>query len=184
MDIQLIDALKSGLSDEVWRLYTEAFPESERKSPKLIEAKSREGGIDILAIVDENRNFLGEMITVKRGRLVLLDYFAICPDIRGGGIGSKALAMLRDYYRDHILILEIESLNEPSDNAEQRQRRKRFYLSNGFSPLDWEILLFGIRMEVLTYGEHIDFDSYHDIYASTFDETISDNIKLYDRIQN
>ena len=80
--------------------------------------------------------------------------------------------MIREYYRDFILILEIESVNESSDNAEQRQRRKRFYLSNGFCSLDWEASLFGIRMEVLTYGVQIDFDSYHDIYASTFDETI------------
>ncbi|HIX92448.1 MAG TPA: GNAT family N-acetyltransferase [Firmicutes bacterium] len=184
MNLQLIDALQSGFIDKVWQLYAEAFPESERKLPKLLEDKYRIGKVDILAIVDENRKFLGEMITVKQGKLVLLDYFAICPDIRGGGIGSKALAMIREYYRDFILILEIESVNESSDNAEQRQRRKRFYLSNGFCSLDWEASLFGIRMEVLTYGVQIDFDSYHDIYASTFGRKLSDNVKLYDQTQN
>ena len=124
------------------------------------------------------------MITVKQGKLVLLDYFAICPDIRGGGIGSKALAMIREYYRDFILILEIESVNESSDNAEQRQRRNAFICQTDFCSLDWEASLFGIRMEVLTYGVQIDFDSYHDIYASTFGRKLSDNVKLYDQTQN
>ena len=179
MDIKLIDAVTAGMTREVWRLYTEAFPEPERKSPKLMEDKYREGKVDILAVVDETGRFLGEMITVKRGELVLLDYFAISPDIRGGGIGSKSLEKLREYYDDSILILEIESTLEPADNSEQRQRRKRFYLSNGFRPLDWEVILFGIRMEILTSGKYVDYHSYHDIYETAFDRIISDDVKLF-----
>ena len=57
MNLQLIDALQSGFIDKVWQLYAEAFPESERKLPKLLEDKYRIGKVDILAIVDENRNF-------------------------------------------------------------------------------------------------------------------------------
>ena len=59
-----------------------------------------------------------------------------------------------------------------------------FICQTDFSSLDWEASLFGIRMEVLTYGVQIDFDSYHDIYASTFGRKLSDNVKLYDQTQN
>ena len=178
MTINFVDAVKNGMLKEVWELYYGAFPEQERKSPELIEKKYDEGKVDIIAVTDEVGKFVGELITVKQGALVLLDYFAVTPETRGAGIGSAALAKLRDEYHGKKLILEIESTRVPSDNAEQRERRKRFYVSNGLTSLDWEVILFGVRMEIMTFGQDLDFDSYHEIYSKVFDKKIADNVKL------
>lgn len=178
MKINFVNAAANNMLDKVWELYYEAFPEQERKSPELIEQKCRDGKVDIIAVTNENGEFVGELITVKQGELVLLDYFAVKPETRGTGIGSASLKKLRDEYPGKKLILEIESTKVPSDNAEQRERRKRFYLSNGLTPLNWEVILFGVRMEILTFGQDVDFDSYHEIYSKVFDRKISDNVKF------
>ncbi len=73
------------------RLYMDAFPAAERKPFPLLVEKSREGVVELLAIEGEGGAFLGLAITVLSHGLVLLDYFAICPKLRGQEIGSGTL---------------------------------------------------------------------------------------------
>ena len=66
----------------------------------------------------ENEEFLGLAINMMAGDTALLDYFAVSPDSRGGGIGSRSLQLLLERFRDKKYIFEIEMQDDSADNAE------------------------------------------------------------------
>lgn len=160
------------------RLYMDTFPAPERKPFPLMVQKSREGIMELLAIEEENGAFLGLAITVLSNDLVLLDYFAICPEVRGREIGSGTLQLLQERYTGKRLVLEIEDTGEDAPNREERVRRKAFYLRNGMAVMPFLVNLFGVKMQVLTNGADVSFEEYHGIYRASFPEQISANIAL------
>ena len=178
MKLKLIDAVNTAYFEPLCKLYDSAFPEEEKKPMRLMLEKRRAGYFEILAIVDEGDAFAGLAITVKCGGLVLLDYFAIAPELRGGGIGSLALKLLREKYPDRRLILEIESTLCPSDNPEQRNRRKRFYLTNGMRPMPYRVYLFGVEMELMTFGGEVSFDEYHSLFVEVYGNSAAKRVVL------
>lgn len=75
--MKLIEAINQNQLEKIQNLYNEAFPLPERKSfSRLIQTRDK-GNAEILAIENENDDFLGLAITAIYKDLVLLDYFAI-----------------------------------------------------------------------------------------------------------
>lgn len=85
----------------------------------------------------------------------LLDYYAVCVPFRGKGYGSQFLRLLlREYQNCQGIFVEIESLNDTVEEAEQlkRRRRKKFYNRNGFSDSGLYCRLFGVGYDILYYA--------------------------------
>ena len=84
-------------------------------------------------------------------RTALLDYFAVRYDLRGSGVGTAALGLVRDYdaMRVHDLVLECEHPAEAPDPATAR-RRIGFYLRAGARATALESRVFGTRYAVLS----------------------------------
>lgn len=111
MELCLVPADTEQQLEQIKTLYREAFPADERKPFSLIMEKRQEGSMEILSL--ENRvnapagisitasptrhQVLGEAILVYDNDLVLLDYFAISPSLRGNGFGSRALPFMNMY---------------------------------------------------------------------------------------
>ena len=173
MEICLTSADTNKQLTQIKKLYKEAFPRNERKPFFLILKKQRQGYSDILSIKSasesgENDRILGEAIIIKNGDIALLDYFAISPDFRGGGIGSRALHLLRQRYGSYRFMLEIESTVHPASDPAQRLSRKNFYLRGGMKCMDYLVSLFGVEMEIMTYDCTVTFEEYHALYEKTF----------------
>lgn len=124
--------------------------------------------------------FSGFAVTMNGNDLVLLDYFAICEEKRGKGLGGKSLRALQEVYRGKRFFLEVESLKVPADNMEERRRRKQFYLNNGMTELGVYAKLFGVEFELLGYECEVSFEDYFSLYdeiygkyASKFLEEVS-----------
>ena len=128
MELQNIQKEGKKYKEEVYALYVEAFPEVERKPLELIETLSAQGKMEMLAIT-ENEEFLGLAINMMTGKTALLDYFAIAPGRRGGGIGSRSLKLLLERFHNQKYIFEIEKQDEQAENAAERKRRKELGLS-------------------------------------------------------
>jgi GNAT superfamily N-acetyltransferase len=175
--MKLTNCAASAQLANIERLYLEAFPAVERKPFPLMVQKSQEGIIELLAIEEEDGSFLGLAITVLHGNDVLLDYFAVCPHLRGKNIGSKALKALQGRYAGKRFVLEIEDPAEAAPNQQERIRRESFYLKNGMSAMPYLVSLFGVQMKVLAHGASISFEEYHIIYKASFGRQISSNIK-------
>ena len=151
--------------DLISSLYHEAFPPSERKPFSLIKRLMQKGIMDVLALHEDR--FLGLAILFRHEHLVLLDYFAIMPEERSRGIGGEVLNLIRERYPDSRIILEIEDGDD-----EEMQRRKRFYLRNGFTGTGIRIGLFDVPMELLSDGGELSYLQYHRLMSQLLGPTM------------
>lgn len=176
----LRDAIERNQLENVQRLYEASFPKSEKKPFAFMLQKQKEGVFDILAIEDEQGTFCGLAIMMLSGGRALLDYLAIEPDCQGGGIGSSVLSELKERYGEERIVVEIESTAEENSASgrSERLRRKAFYLRNGMVPMDFLVELFGVEMEVLTFGSEITFEQYYAIYAQVLPASLAEKIRL------
>lgn len=174
--MKILRATDEARLQKIEALYMEAFPKSERKPWSLIVQKHLEGTMEILSIEDEKNRFLGLAIFAFDKDLVLLDYFAISPEIRGQGTGSVAIQALQKKYADKRFMLEIETTKKPCDDLTMREHRKAFYLRNGLHVMDFDVLLFGVEMEILSNCEHLTFEEYLDIYIHACGAKFKDKI--------
>lgn len=178
--MRLETALTRRQIDNIRTLYLEAFPAIERKPFDILLKKAEEGVVEFLSLEGEDGAFKGLAITALYRDMVLLDYFAVTASERGGGVGSKALSLLKEYYADRRLILEIERTDIEADNIEQRQRRKAFYLKNGMKQMPFLVNIFGTDMEVLTYECEVNYEEYHKIYE-VFGKELGRKVTLVER---
>ena len=176
--MHLIEALNQNRLNKIQDLYVEAFPQAERKSFELLLKTRDNGQAEILSVENENNDFLGLAITAQYQDMVLLDYFAISPNQRSSGVGSKVFQLLKQRYADKRFFLEIERTDIVADNQLQRQKRKAFYLKNGMQNMPFLVDLFGVEMEILTHNCELNFDDYFTLYHSLFGEKISQYISL------
>lgn len=165
--MQLHQTESKDLYKEMKELYLEAFPKYERKPFKLMQQTQLKGLVDMWSIMDED-DFVGMAVTMKDNDLVLLDYFAIKPEFRGKGYGSKVLQMLYEQYEGKRFFLEIESTKIDCDNKTQRESRKDFYLRNGLQEVGLEANVFGTEMELLSYNAELNFEEYRGMYEHIY----------------
>ena len=89
-----------------------------------------------------------------------MDYFAVSPEKRNGGYGSKSLKLLLERFRSNKYIFEIEMQDEKAENAQDRKRRKAFYLRNGLKETGLFAHVYGTDFELLTPDGSLTYDEY------------------------
>ena len=157
------------------RLYFAAFPAAERKPWWMIRKMYRLGKTDIWCVMQGER-FCGLAITINSPNVILLDYFAIEKKLRGQGVGTAALKQILTHYGDKGLFLEIESTLEDTPQLALRLRRKKFYLSCGLAEMHTRATLFGVKMELLGVGCHLDYDAYQAFYRDNYNSWAAEHI--------
>ena len=93
---------------QLYDLYDKAFPEQEKKPLQVMENLVADGKMEMLAMVDEDE-FVGlaiNLIDAEQDR-ALLDYYAIAPEKRNYGYGSRGLEALLKKFKNHKYILII-----------------------------------------------------------------------------
>lgn len=137
---------------QLYDLYNKAFPEQEKKPLQVMENLVADGKMEMLAMVDEDE-FVGlaiNLIDAEQDR-ALLDYYAIVPE-----------ALLKKF-KNHKYIFEIETQDEKAENAEERKKRKAFYLRNGLQETGLFVNVYDTDFEILTpdgeltFWEYVDF---------------------------
>lgn len=163
------------------RLYRSAFPLAERKPLFFLLRKARRGQGDFFAIEDDAGRFLGLANTLFYKDMVMLDYFAIAPEQRNGGIGANVLVLLRERYADRRLFGEIEVTDKPHPELELRKRRRNFYMRNGFAPVGMTVSAFSCEFEVISNGKPISFQEYKEFYYKAIGPMVYGRVKLINR---
>lgn len=158
MNLTLANATASEIK-LIKELYYSAFPKEERSPFGLMKRRAKQGRGRMLAAKDGGE-FVGFTYIIENADCAYLFYLAIVPQTRGAGYGSAILAELREMYKGKRLFLARESLDENSDNYEQRVRRHEFYLRNGFSDLSCKIREFTVTFDVMSIGGDVTPDDY------------------------
>lgn len=164
-------------------LYQKSFPQEERKPFSLIERKAAMGSMEILVLKEEGKR-CGLAITALGQGIVLLDYFAIAPEYQGQGLGSDALFLLRELYVEKQFFLEIEELDDTQPNAQERVRRKSFYLRNGMLETGIHIELFHVRMELLASRPGLRYADCEPLYHELLGAAYRNMVKLLGEGEN
>ena len=136
---------------QVKALYESAFPANERIAIKhLLDNKikrefwaffDKEEGASGSAEDAAAPKFCGFSNSISHGDITNIVYFAVVPELRSRGYGSKILQAIRRQHPDTRIVIDIEVEEDSKDaeDLERRNRRREFYQRNGFdaSPVDY-----------------------------------------------
>lgn len=159
MQLERLCEKNNHLYNRAIALYQSAFPLEERRPPKEQERVMQKEAYHFDLIM-EGEDFLGVMLYWETDTFVFLEHFTTLPEVRGKGIGAKALSLLKA--KDKTVILEIE---DPVD--EMTIRRYEFYKRNGFlmTPhyhiqAKYDLGLEDLMLKILSYPTAITTEEY------------------------
>lgn len=144
---------KSEDAEKVKALYKHAFPKNERK-PFWNMLSNQSLDMEWLAFYD-NEQFCGFACLLDCDSISHILYLAIDHRLRDRGYGSAALAAIHEHRAGKRVIVDIEREGKKADNNEQRLRRKKFYLRNGYSETQIRYRWKHEDYEILSYGGNV-----------------------------
>lgn len=136
------------------------FPLNELKPFSMIEILINSGCYECCGFYQKEDDSLcayAFMMADKETDMLLLDYFAVCEEVREKGYGSIALKLLKaDYMNWNGMLFEVED-DEAAETEEERllrQRRISFYEKNGVVMTKQRSRAFGVdfRLMVMNLG--------------------------------
>ncbi len=156
---------------QVKALYESAFPANERIPIKhLLDDKIKR---EFLAFFNKDNGenaaapkFCGFSNSITHGSITNIVYFAVVPELRSRGYGSKILQAIREKHPNSRIVvdIEVEEDSKDAEELERRNRRRDFYLRNGFgsSPVDyvWQ----GEHYRLLTAGGTVTEKEFRDFW--------------------
>ena len=154
--------------DKVEALNIEAFPEEERVPLSEFLRYEDQEEANFFAFYHENE-FVGFAFAISNEQAFYVSFFAIMPHLRSHGYGGEIIDKLVNFYQ-RTMLLEIERLDEPSDNPEQRQARWDFYQRKGFRSANAFLEYDDLSFEILYRGEYFDEEAYRDIFRRLQEE--------------
>lgn len=157
-------------------LYESAFPVSEKKPWALMEDLVRKKKMEMLVIA-ENDIFVGLIINMLGENAAILDYFAISPERRCDGCGSRALQAMLERFSGKQYILEVEMQDSDVPNAEERKRRRIFYMRNGLKSTGLYVNIYQTDFELLTLDGCLTFEQYLEILKEILGQDMLQRLK-------
>lgn len=157
--LTFVDSTRSAAcARQVRKLYFSAFPPQERAPFWLLRLMARGKSSDLLGVYD-GETFVGLVSMVYYADMVYTWFLAVDDNQRSRGYGTAILAEIARLHSGKRLILCIESLDVPCDNLPIRQRRKAFYLRNGYRETGVKLMEANVVYEMLatapvTYAEY------------------------------
>ena len=147
-------------------LFESAFPEDERPPFEMMLGWNHDTFYGVYR--EEEYVALVDLIVCRD--MVYVFFLAIEEKFRGQGIGSQILTDLKKEYPSHRLYLLAEELGDQYPDNPVRERRLRFYASNGFLPTGDTVLEFGVRYLLLCHGGHVSKAEFVETMASLIGE--------------
>ncbi len=148
----------SGDLGEIESLYLRSFPEKERRPfEDLIGADA--GYVETTALYDKDL-LVGFACLIQAGDIAHIIYFAVEEALRGRGYGSEALREIAREKAGSRIMVDIERPDSRAGNSAQRERRKRFYLRNGYAETGIRYRWHREDYEILVSGGTLSFEEY------------------------
>ena len=140
-------------------LAKEAFPPEEYLAPSELVRMARSDCFDFLALLDGEK-FVGFMVVQTYADMAYLFFLAIDAERRGKGYGGRAIETLRAEYPDKTHVVDFEMPDDAAPNREQREKRRGFYLRNGYRETGLFLSYLGVDYEVFCMREHFSQETF------------------------
>lgn len=158
-------------------LYVSAFPEDERPPVDMFFDTVTLDNDELLGFYD-NDEFVGFTNLITYKDICYLFFFAVKEDKRNKGYGTKILSIIKELYKDKVITLCYEEIDDKYPDIELRKRRKSFYYRNGFKDNKMKTCEYGVNYETCYIGNHnVTFEDYLGLYKSVFGERVKSIIK-------
>ena len=137
------------------RLAKEAFPPEEYLAPQALVKMAETDHIDFLALSGQDA-CIGFMAVKIYKDLAYLFFLAIDSNCRSKGYGSRAIETLKAEYPGKKQVVDFEMLDDTAANFEQREKRRKFYLRNGYRETGLFLSYLGVDYEVFCMDEEFE----------------------------
>lgn len=155
-------------------LAKEAFPPKEYLAPSKMIEMAKEESFDFLALYDEEV-FVGFMAVKIYKNITYLFFLAIDNARRSKGYGSRAIKTLKKLYPDTQQVVDFEMLDDTAKNSSERERRRLFYLRNGYKPTAQFISYLGVDYEIFCMNDQFNINTFKEMMSSLKIEGFSPN---------
>ena len=159
---------QENIRKDVSNLFLEAFPEDERPPLSIFLKSLKKKEITLLAFYEQDA-FIGfAYLTIYRD-ICCLYFFAVSAPYRHQGYGGQILEIIKQDYKDYVIMLCYEEVDSKYPNYEERVLRKKFYLSHGFKNNQIKTNEYGVIYETAYIGSHqVSFSNYLEIFKMVF----------------
>lgn len=144
MNLEYSNYLTSNDKRKIKELYTKSFPKEERFPFWILRHCSKEENVEFNSIMNK-QELIGIEYILKLKSTAYLMYFAVNEDKRNLGYGTKIIKDLNK--KNDNVILSIERVSNKDNN--DKLRRKKFYLKNGFYETNTFYEDAGVQYELL-----------------------------------
>lgn len=166
--------------EEVTNLYVTAFPEDERPPVNMFYSSLKTHQENRLFSYYEKDEFIGFTYLIFYKDIIYLFFLAIKEEKRNQGYGTKILSDVKDSYPDKVILLCYEEVDESYPDYENRKRREKFYLRNGFIRNGLDTDEYGVIFTSAYYGNHkVPFEDYLNIFLLGFGGPAKKYIKIH-----
>ena len=145
--------------ENVNALAKEAFPPEEYLAPSKLAEMAEADNFDFLALTDQG-SFAGFMVVQLYQDLAYLFFLAIDPSCRSKGYGSRAIETLKTKYPGKKQVVDFEMPDQTAANHKQREKRREFYLRNGYKETGLFLTYLGVDYEVFCMDEEFDPEAF------------------------
>lgn len=125
--------IKSGEFDRVWEIMEASFPVDERRPLDDQRAVMDDPDYTVYVSHDEHGKIEGFISVWMLDDIAYVEHFAVAPECRGGGLGSRMLRKTAELTGGKLLCLEVEP-----PKTDIARRRIAFYERNGFYLNDYD----------------------------------------------
>ncbi len=160
-DIQFIPYASAPHKGALRKLYRTAFPKAERAPLFHLIRLAKKGECAFSGCYSDGA-FVGLTVAIERSDLVYLFFLAVSPDARSQGFGGRILERVKEEYKGRPVVLDMEERDPSASNAEQRERRYRFYEKHGFTPAGYTYTYNKVTYEVLVWGGEVTKERYYE----------------------
>lgn len=156
---------KNPFWDRINWLAKEAFPPEEYLAPEKLVEMARSENFDFWALMDE-QNFVGFMVVQLYKELSYLFFLAVDPSCRSKGYGGRAIETLKTLYPQKQQVVDFEMLDASAPNKMQREKRRNFYLRNGYQETGLFLSYLGVDYEVFCMDTAFDVELFQEMMST------------------
>lgn len=121
-------------------LLSSSFPKWEQSPFWALYFMSKHPGVDFLSYYTQDNTFIGTSFSIHEDSKLMILYLATSEAVRNKGYGTQIIKYLQEKDKISQTVLDIESPEQPAENAPQRLRRLNFYNRLGFHSTAHEII--------------------------------------------
>ena len=167
---KIIYSNQENIKEDVANLLVLAFPSDERPPVDIFfhNLSINKENTRLIAFYEENR-FIGFTSLVLYKDICYIFFLAVSPTFQNKGYGSEIINIIKEDYKDYVILLAYEEVNEKYPNYAQRKSREAFYLKRGFKDNGFISEEWGVRFQTAYIGKRrVSFEEYREIFKIGF----------------